>query len=190
MKIGFIIFDGMTTLDFAGAYDPVTRLKTMGFMPDLEYDVCSNKDSVTSFEGLKLNPDKVHNDLSNYDFIILPGGNGISQLIKDEAFISWFKSMSEKTVKVSICGGSILLGIAGFLRGKRATTHLTLLKFLEKFTDKPSTDRIVDEGDIITARGVTSSIDLGLYLCQKITSKDTRRKIQEQMDYRAYDISD
>ena len=188
MKIGFVIFDGMTTLDFAGVYDAVTRLKTMGFTSDLEYDVCSNKDSVTSFEGLKLTPDKVLNNLSSYDYVIVPGGNGIAQLIKDETFIGWLKTMSDKTIKVSVCGGSILLGVAGFLRGKRATTHPTLMKFLEKFTDKISTDRVVDDGDVITARGVTSSIDLGLYFCQKIAGSEVCKKIQEQMDYTTYNV--
>lgn len=188
MKIGFIIYDGMTTLDFAGVYDAVTRLKTMGFMPDLEYDVCSNKDSVTAFEGLKLTPNKVLVDLDSYDYVIIPGGNGIAQLVKDEAFIGWLRTMPQETIKVSVCGGSILLGVAGFLREKRATTHPSLMAFLERFTDKSSTDRIVDQGDVITARGVTSSIDLGLYLCEKIAGREVRTKIQNQIDYTCYNV--
>lgn len=188
MRIAFIIYDGMTTLDFAGVYDAVTRLKTMGFKDDLEYDVCSNSNHVTSFEGLRLEPNKVLNDLSKYDYVIILGGNGIAKLAKDETFIGWLKTVSGKTIKASVCGGALLLGVAGFLNDKYATTHPALIKLLERFTNKTSKDRIVDEGDVITARGVTSSIDLGLYICEKIAGVNVRVKIMEQMDYLAYSL--
>jgi Transcriptional regulator containing an amidase domain and an AraC-type DNA-binding HTH domain len=77
MKIAFIIYDGMTTLDFVGAYDPITRLKTMGFINELEYDVCSNKKKIIASEGLEITADKILNNLSQYDFIVVPGGEGV-----------------------------------------------------------------------------------------------------------------
>jgi transcriptional regulator GlxA family with amidase domain len=183
MRFAFVVYDGMTTLDFAGVYDSVTRLRTMGFMPDLEYDVCADKGEVTTFEGLRLIPDKVGNNLSSYDYVFIPGGNGILGLSRDRDFLAWLMTMSKDTVKVSVCGGAILLGLIGALKGKAATTHPALQDALRRFTDKLSNDRVVDEGDVITARGVTSSIDLGLYLCEKMAGADVRRRIQAQMDY-------
>jgi len=87
---------------------------------------------------------------------------------------------------VAVCGGSLLLGAAGMLRTKRATTHPQLMEFLRRFARGVLPDRIVDEGTVITAGGVTSAIDLGLYLCEKIAGKEVREKIQAQMDYRNY----
>lgn len=183
MKIAFIIYDGMTMLDFAGAYDPITRLKTMGFLPDLEYDVCATKESVKTFEGLEIKPDKVGEPLTGYDYIFIPGGNSIAELMKDKSFLAWLGNVSPETTMTAVCGGALLLGALGLLKDKEATTHPALMQFLKKFTDKVSKARVVDTGNIITARGVTSSIDLGLYLCEKIAGPEARHKIQIQMDY-------
>jgi transcriptional regulator GlxA family with amidase domain len=186
MKFAFIIYRDMTLLDFAGAYDSITRLKTMGFMNDLEYDLCSLEDTVKSFEGAEIVPNKVNNDLSVYDFIFIPGGNGIIKLLSNNDFLAWIKNISESAIITAVCGGSLVLGAAGFLKGKKATTHPTLMQFLNKYTENVSNSRIVEDGNIITARGVTSSIDLGLYLCEKIAGPEIREKIQKQMDYMAY----
>lgn len=186
MKIAFIIYGGMTTLDFIGVYDPVTRLKTMGFIKDLTYDVCSDNNPVISAEGLEIIPDKVKNDLSEYDYIIVPGGEGIKKIVNNDAFLSWLKSARPGSTIASVCGGSIILGLAGMLKGRKATTHPALMDYLRKFTPEAQNKRLVQDENIITARGVTSSIDLGLYLCEKIAGPEVRVNIQKQMDYLNY----
>jgi transcriptional regulator GlxA family with amidase domain len=186
MKIAFIIYDDMTTLDFIGAYDPITRLKTMGFITDLAYDVCSNKKKIISTEGLEITADKILNDLGEYNFIVVPGGEGVKNVVQDNDFIEWIKTAKNKPSITSVCGGSIILGMTGLLNDKNATTHPLLMKNLKKFTSNVTDKRIVEDGNIITARGVTSSIDLGLFLCEKIAGKDIREKIQKQMDYLNY----
>lgn len=188
MKIAFVIYDNVTLLDFAGAYDPLTRLKTMGFLPDLTYDLCARKEQVRSVEGAVLVADRVAGDLSAYDYVIIPGGDGIKELMKDPAFLRWIAIASGKTTIAAVCGGSLLIGAAGLLRTRRATTHPQLMGVLNHFAGEVSADRIVDEGQVITAGGVTSSIDLGLYLCEKIAGKDAREKIQAQMDYHRYPV--
>ena len=186
MKIAFVIYEGITLLDFAGVYDPLTRLKTMHFLDDLTWDVCACREKVRSTEGAMLVPDRVDNDLAGYDYVILPGGDGIKDLMQDKAFLHWITVASDTTTVVAVCGGSLLLGAAGMLRTKKATTHPGLSALLQHFAPEVSPDRIVDEGTVITAGGVTSAIDLGLYLCEKIAGKDVREKIQKQMDYRNY----
>lgn len=183
MNIAFIIYDGMTLLDFSGIYDPVTRLKTMAFQKDLSFDVCSFSDTVASFEGLRIIPDKIRNDLKEYDLLAIPGGNGIGELIRDVAFLTWLRDVSPGAVLAAVCGGSLLLGAAGFLNGKKASTHPSLTGYLQRFTDRVSDDRVVEDGNVITARGVTAAIDLGLYLCEKIAGPENRKQIQLQMDY-------
>jgi cyclohexyl-isocyanide hydratase len=158
----------------------------MNFRDDLTWDVCARKDKVRSTEGAVLVPDRVDNSLADYDYVIIPGGDGIKDLMQDKAFLRWIAVASGSTTVAAVCGGSLLLGAAGMLRSKKATTHPALAGPLQHFAREVSPDRIVDEGTVITAGGVTSSIDLGLYLCEKIAGKEVREKIRQQMDYRNY----
>lgn len=186
MKIAFILYNGVTLLDFAGAYDPLTRLKTMGFMPDMEYQVCARTERIRSSEGMELVADTVSPDLSTYDYVVIPGGNGVMDLLRDKTFLSWLAVPPEKTVIAAVCGGALLIGAAGLLRTRRATTHPALLKVLKRFAREVSGERIIEDNNIITAGGVTAAIDMGLYLCEKIAGRDVREKIQTQMDYACY----
>ncbi len=170
-------------------YDPLTRLKTMGFMPDLEYHVCSREETVKSYEGLGIVPDTVGGDLSSYDYVLVPGGNGIQDLVKDREFLSWLAVPNGKTVMVAVCGGALLLGAAGLLKDKKVTTHPQFRNVLGRFAGTVTDDRVVDDGTVITAGGVTAAIDLGLYLCEQIAGPDVRRAIQVQMDYHGYPSS-
>jgi cyclohexyl-isocyanide hydratase len=183
MRIAFIIYDGMTALDFIGVYDPVTRLSTMGFLSDLRWDVCARSMTVEDGGGLGFIPSKVGESLHTYDMVILPGGSGSRRLIDDAVFIEWLKTAAPCRYKVSVCTGALLLGAAGFLTGRTATTHRTAFKDLRPFCASVVDRRIVDEGGVITARGVTSSIDLGLYLCEKLAGREVKERIRQQMDY-------
>lgn len=183
MKIAFAIFNGMTTLDFIGIYDPLTRLKTMGFMPDLEWDICAHTDRVKDDRGLTIVPTEVQEPLHSYDLLVVPGGYGTRTLIQENNFIEWIKTAEPGKLKVSVCTGALLLGAAGFLKGKRATTHRSAFKELEPFCQKVLDRRIVDEGSIITARGVSSGIDEGLYVVKRLAGAEARSKIARQMDY-------
>lgn len=187
MRIGFIIFDKMTLLDFIGFYDPITRLKTMRFINDLEWDICSFTEDVKDMTGIRIEPQKIRQSLSQYDMIFIPGGFGTRSLMNDKDFIEWIKTAKHCNLKTSVCTGSLIFGAAGFLENKTATTHPTAFEDLKKYCivkDK----RIIDEGDIVTARGVSSSIDLGLYICEKLCGEQIRKKIQIQMDYGGCDL--
>jgi transcriptional regulator GlxA family with amidase domain len=183
MKIAFVIFDVLTALDFLGVYDAVTRLKTMHYIEDLQWDICAYTDSVSDKQGLVITPNKVRQPLGDYDIVIVPGGYGTRQLVNDAGFLEWLKTSETCKLKASVCTGSLLYGALGFLEGKRATTHPSAYNDLAKYCTVVD-DRVVDEGDIITARGVSSSIDLGLYLCEKLAGKEVQEQIRKQMDYR------
>lgn len=183
MKVAFIIYTGMTALDFIGVYDPVTRLKTMNFISDLEWDICAHSQEVSDNAGLRFTPNKVGESLHPYDMIIVPGGIGTKKLVDDLALMTWLKTSAPCKFKVSVCTGSLLLGAAGFLEGKTATTHPNAFSDLQRYCKSVVDKRVVDEGDIITARGVTSAIDLGLYLCEKFAGREIKEKIRQQMDY-------
>lgn len=188
MNIGFIIFNGMTTLDFIGFYDPITRIKTMGVDNEIQWNVCSFTDEVSDSFGLGIKADIVRSTLSEYDMVFIPGGFGTRNLIKDTDFINWIKTANACKLKVSVCTGALILGEAGFLKDKAATTHQNAFKELEKYCRIVEDRRVVDEGDIITARGVSSSIDLGLYVCERFYGREIREKIQRQMDYQGMSL--
>ena len=86
-------------------------------------------------------------------------------------------------LKTSVCTGALLLGSAGFLAGKRATTHPNAFDELKPYCDAVVDQRVVDEGGVVTARGVTSSIDLGLHLVQRLAGSEARVGIAKQVDY-------
>jgi cyclohexyl-isocyanide hydratase len=184
MKIAFVIYGGMTALDFVGVYDPVTRLKTMGFIHDVEYDVCATIREVHDAAGLRIVADRICVPFAAYDMVIVPGGLASRLLADDGDFIGWLRTAAPCQYKVSVCSGALLLGAAGFLQGKRATTHHDAMRTLAAYGATVVEDRIVDDGDVITAGGVTSAIDLGLYLVEKLAGPEVREKIRAQMEYR------
>ena len=186
MNTAFVVFDQMTALDFVGFYDPLTRLKSMDFLPDFHWQVCSFCDDVSDTQDLRFDPDSVRQPLGDFDLLVVPGGYGSRSLQHNEGFIEWMKTADAVPLKASACTGSLLLGAAGFLKGKMATTHPNAYTELARYCAQVTDQRLVDEGDIITARGVFSSIDLGLYLVERIAGKNVRVDIAKQMDYPFY----
>jgi transcriptional regulator GlxA family with amidase domain len=183
MKAAFIVFNRMTFLDFIGFYDPVTRLKSMKIIDDFEWRICATTQHVVDDRGLRIEADTIAEPLSSYDLLFVPGGFGTRSLQYDTSFVGWLKTAGSARLKVSVCTGALLLGAAGFLREKRATTHPNAFKELEQYCRAVVKDRVVDEGDTITAGGPSSAIDAGLHLVQRLAGPDARGRIAAQMDY-------
>jgi len=183
MKAAFVVFERMTSLDFIGFYDPVTRLKSMNIIDDFEWRICATTEHVVDDRGLRIEADAIAEPFGSYDMVFVPGGFGTRSLQRDRNFIDWLRTAGAARLKVSVCTGALLLGAAGFLRGKRATTHPSALKELEQYCQAVVHQRVVDEGDVITAGGVSSAIDVGLYLVERLAGPDARARIATQMDY-------
>jgi transcriptional regulator GlxA family with amidase domain len=101
----------------------------------------------------------------------------------EPAFLDWLRTAASVPLKASVCTGSLLLGAAGFLSGKRATTHPGAVAELAPLCAEVRQERIVDAGDVITAGGVTAAIDLGLHLVERLAGPDARERVARQMDY-------
>ncbi len=183
MKVAFVVFDGMTVLDFVGIYDCITRLKSMGFMPSLTWEICALSDHVSDDHGLRIASTWTRRRLETFDMVVVPGGFGTRKLQHDGEFSEWLQSGESASLKVSVCTGALLMGAAGFLTGRRATTHPSAYAELEPYCREVVFERVVEDGDIITARGVTSSIDAGLYVVNRLEGEEVCRKIARQMDY-------
>lgn len=187
MKIAFVVFDGMTALDFVSAFDPLTRLRTMGIQPSVTWDVVARTPRVTDHAGLRIGCDRAADDLAGYDLLVVPGGFATRELNEDPAFVAWIRSAADVPLKASVCTGALLLGAAGFLEGRRATTHPGSLSELVPYCREVVRERVVDEGEVVTAGGVTAGLDLGLHLCERLAGSEGRREIARQMDYRPAD---
>jgi len=183
MKAAFIVFDGMTALDFIGFYDPITRLKSMKIIENFAWNVCAQSAEVTDDRGLKFKADTVGATLEGYDMIVVPGGFGTRKLQHDDTFMRWIKTAANVPLKISVCTGALILGAAGFLKGRRATTHPSAYQELEPYCATVVKERVVDEDCIITARGVSSSLDMGLHVVERLAGAAARARVAAQMDY-------
>ena len=183
MRAALVVFDRMTALDFFGFYDPVTRLKSMNIIPEFEWQVCATKHQVLDDRGAGIVADSVSEPLTDYDLLFIPGGFGTRALQHDKKFIEWLSSATSVELKTSVCTGALLLGATGFLRGKQATTHPSAFDELAPYCASVIDQRVVDEGNVITAGGVSASIDLGLHVVERLAGPAARARVAKQMDY-------
>lgn len=183
MKIAYIIFNGITWLDLIGVYEPVGKLRSRNYISDLSWDVCSYTENAEDPFGFSVRPTKVQTPLNIYDAIIVPGGIGTRQLQYDQQFLEWIRTATDCKYKISICTGSLILGAAGFLKDKKATTNFQEYESLKPYCQEVLTERIVHDNDTITAGAVSASIDLGLYLCRLWAGTEAEQDIRRRIDY-------
>jgi transcriptional regulator GlxA family with amidase domain len=183
MKAALVAFDRMTALDFFGFYDPLTRLKSMGILPGFEWRICATVAEVRDDRGTRIGVDAMGTSLAGYDLLFIPGGFGTRALRNDRAFVDWIGTAAPVPLKISVCTGALLLGAAGFLRGLRPTTHPNAYAELAPYCAQVLDLRVVDEGAVITARGVSASIDLGLHVVERLAGAAVRARMAAQMDY-------
>ncbi|GIP53384.1 DJ-1/PfpI family protein [Paenibacillus vini] len=187
MKIAFVVFNGLTFLDLIGFYDVIYRLNMFEQTKGVTWDFCGPADEVTNELGLTIKVNKVNPDLSQYDMIFVPGGMGTRTLRFNEDFVSWLQQGENCPYIVSVCTGSLLLGAAGFLEGKKATTHPNAYDLLEPYCGEVIRTRIVKDGKLITAGGVATSIDLALYIVKWLAGEEALRQVKSSIDY-PYDM--
>jgi cyclohexyl-isocyanide hydratase len=186
-RIAFLVFPRLTLLDFVGAYDALRRIATMSIDPEVTHRIIGTDAEIADETGLVVKPDGVYEDLAPFDLLYVPGGLGTRALMDDARLLDYLKTWGPARPLASVCTGALLLGRAGYLRGRRATTHHRAYELLRPLCREVVTDRrVVDEGRVVTAGGVASSLDLGLYLVEKFWGTDARVKIAAQMEYRGY----
>ncbi|GIP39408.1 thiazole biosynthesis protein ThiJ [Paenibacillus sp. J31TS4] len=186
MKMAFCLFNGMTTLDFDGFHHAVSWLRILNRLDGVSLDLCALAEEVTDDRGMTIRIPHVRPDLSAYDLLFVPGGLATRQLRHDEAFLSWLRTAREDSIKVSVCTGALLLGAAGWLTGKRATTNRTAYDLLAPSCAEVVQARAVRDGRIFTGAGVSASLDLGLYVVESLTDALFAQEVQEWMEYPYY----
>ena len=184
-RIAFFAFPRLTLLDLVGAYDALRRVGSLGIAPGLTHRILGTAHELEDESGFRFTTDGAYESLEPFDLLVVPGGFGTRPLLEDRRCIDYLASWGDERPIASACTGSLLLGKAGHLRGLRATTHHNAFELLRPFCREVVSDRrVVDEGRVVTAGGVTSALDLGLHLVAKFWGEAARARVAEAMEYR------
>jgi transcriptional regulator GlxA family with amidase domain len=180
VKIAILIFDGLTALDAIGPYEVLRSV------PGWEVSfVGKQRGEIRTDSGsLGLSVDRSLDEVEGAEIVLVPGGKGNRPLLEDEEVLAWLRRMNEGTTwTTSVCTGSLVLGAAGLLEGKRATGHWLYLEHLRGYGAEPVRDRYVEDGKTITAAGVSAGIDMALYLVGREAGPEVAQTVQLGIEY-------
>ena len=179
-NIGFVIFPDLTQLDFTGPQQVLARLPQSAM-----HIVAKSIAPVPSDSGLSLVPTHTFETCPQLDLICVAGGNaGVVQAMGDKETIAFVqRQASDAKYVTSVCTGAFILGAAGLLRGRRATTHWAFTQLLPMVGATHEKKRVVKDGNLITAGGVTSGIDFGLRVVADLAGDTVAQGIQLSLEY-------
>jgi cyclohexyl-isocyanide hydratase len=176
---GMLVFPNLTQLDLTGPYEVLARL------PGAETLLLwKNLDPVRSEHGLTLLPMATFSSCPRLDLILVPGGAGINPLLEDAEVLAFLRrAAATARYVVGICTGSLVLGAAGLLRGRRAGTHWMSRDLLPAFGAEPVAERVVADGKFFTGGGVTAGIDVAFAVAAAVAGRETAEAIQLGIEY-------
>ena len=179
MQFGLVVFPNVQQLDLTGPYEvfaswPQARVRLLA----------KTLEPVTSSTGLVLKPDASFDDCPQLDVLCVPGGGGVNALMADEATIAFVRQQAEGARFVtSVCTGALVLGAAGLLKGKRATTHWASHHLLATLGAIPVQARVVRDGNLMTGGGVTAGIDFALAMIAEVAGREVAEAIELSLEY-------
>lgn len=179
MQITMLIFDDLAVLDALGPYEVFRNV------PGWEVRFAGpRKGEVRSRGGLGLLADHAIDEIDSAELLLVPGGRGARALIGDEKVLSWLREIDRTTTwTTSVCTGALLLGAAGLLEGKRATTNWLALEEIRQLGADPVGGRFVEDGKLVTAAGVTAGIDMALHLVARVATPEVAQAVQLGIEY-------
>ena len=179
LQIGLILFPGLTQLDLTGPHEVFTRF------PDTDVHLLWKAlDPVAAGGGMRLLPTTTFAESPQLDLVCVPGGPGMNALLNDGETLDFVRRQAAGARYVTaVCTGSLVLGAAGLLKGRRATTHWMSLPMLAAFGCEPVAERVVVDGNVITGGGVTAGIDFALTVAGEWFGADAARRIQLGIEY-------
>jgi len=178
-RSGLLVFPNLTQLDLTGPYEVLARL------PGAEtLLIWKSLDPVRSEHGLTIQPMATLVSCPPLDLVLVPGGAGINPLLEDADILEFLRRTSRQArYIVGVCTGSLVLGAAGLLRGRRAGTHWMSRDMLRAFGAEPVAQRVVVDGNLFTGGGVTAGIDVALTVAAEIAGSEVAQAIQLGIEY-------
>ncbi|MGY5802474.1 DJ-1/PfpI family protein [Rhizobium sp. LEGMi12c] len=179
IRFGLLAFPKVQQLDLTAPYE------VFASMDDAEIHlVWKDASPIVSATKLVLQPTTTFAECPPLDVICVPGGVGVNALLEDATVLSFIREQAAQARFVtSVCTGSLVLGAAGLLKGKKATTHWNALDFLESFGAIVTPGRVVRDGNLFTAGGVTAGIDFGLTIVAALRGREEAEAIQLSLEY-------
>ena len=179
MKIAILAFDGMTALDAVGP------AQVLAFVPGASLHWVSTEPGPRRTDaGMSILAAQALDDVRNPDVLLVPGGLDMRPVMADTRVLEWLRTAHATTQwTTSVCTGALVLGAAGLLQGRNATTHWAMLERLAKFGATPVSERVVVDGKIITAAGVSAGIDMALRLAARLAGDTVAQGIQLGIEY-------
>lgn len=179
IRIALLLFPHLTQLDLTGPAQVLSRVPGAR----VEY-VAATLDPAPSDCGLSLVPTTTMSDARAADVLVVPGGDGAFDAMLDPDVVALVRRQAEHTTWItSVCTGAFVLGAAGLLAGRRATTHWASKPMLEAFGAQPVDARIARDGAVVTAAGVSAGIDMALWLAAELAGQSAAEAIQLQIEY-------
>jgi transcriptional regulator GlxA family with amidase domain len=195
-NVGILIFDNVEVLDFAGPFEVFSRTRLVpgpesrrsdDSAPFHVFTVAKSQAPVTATGGLVVVPHHGFGDAPRIDLLVIPGGFGTRPLLQDEEILDWIRRTAAAAQQVtSVCTGSLLLGKAGLLEGRKATTHWAALDLLESLGTGAIVQRelrVVDDV-VITSAGVASGIDMAFYMVERLCGREVADETARYIEYR------
>ena len=179
LHIGSLLFEGLDQIDLTGPFEVLSRI------PNATYRIFGKTtEPVSDIRGLRLRADAVLADAPQLDVLHVPGGFGQEALMDDEEVLDWIRRQAAGARCVfSVCTGALLCGAAGLLQGRRATTHWASFHLLPYFGATPVNQRVVVDGNMVFAAGVTAGIDGALRVAAELRGDEAAQAIQLHMVY-------
>ena len=179
LQIGSLLFEGLDQIDLTGPFEVLSRL------PNSTYRIfAKTTEPVRDARGLRLTPDATLADAPQLDVLHVPGGFGQEAIMDDEDVLEWVRCQAAGARCVfSVCTGALVCGAAGLLKGRRATTHWAAFHLLPFFGAIPVNDRVVVDGNMVFAAGVTAGLDAALRVAAELRGVEVAQTIQLYMQY-------
>ena len=181
MRVGILLYDGVEELDVVGVWEVLRKAKQLHPALNLSVITRATKESIACALGLTILAHEVKRDLSDLDLLVVPGGPGRKDVIADRGLLEKIAEFGRTKPVASVCTGALILQSAGLLAGRRATTHFLSR---EELTEADVvTDRVVVDGRVITAGGVSASIDLGLRILEMNFGRELADEVAARIEY-------
>ncbi|MCY1076344.1 DJ-1/PfpI family protein [Archangium lansingense] len=179
MDIAFLLYENMTSLDFIGPY------QVFAMVPGARIHlVATEAGPVRTDAGVRIYAEQRLEEVPRADILVVPGSSDPSKPMGDERVLSWLRTVDESSKwTTSVCTGSLILGAAGLLKGKRATTHWMVTDALRQFGATPVAERVVFDGKLVAAAGVSAGIDMALTLVAKEFGDMVAQSVQLGIEY-------
>jgi cyclohexyl-isocyanide hydratase len=179
LRIGGLIFPRLDQIDFTGPFEVLSRIPNSTI-----HVIASTGSPVRDVQGLILTPEMNIADVPDLDVLLVPGGFGQQDLMRDEEVLSLIRNhFAAGRLVFSVCTGALLCGAAGILRGRQATTHWAAWNLLPYYGANPVRSRVVVDGNLVTAGGVTAGLDGALVVASLLRGEAIAQEIQLSIQY-------